>query len=312
MASFISRSVLVVLSFSLIASANAQMPTPADDQPIPVIRLSPRTRATPLANNNVPVISAAAIEPFLAEALIVEKDALDTAPRIVATQEGRVLLSRGDRAYARGTYTEGQTGGVALTDTDGKQQDFRIFRNATPVTDPITREVLGYEIQYIGKATLVRGESSAVVTDKLDNPSTEITPATIDIVAAKEEVRVGDRLMPEPPRELLSYSPHAPSSPISGQVAAVYGHSTVAFASANQIVVLNKGTRDGLERGHILAILKKSARLKDVTDPAKPQLKLPTERNGLMMVFRSFANVSYALILEITDGVRVGDTFTNP
>ena len=35
-------------------------------------------------------------------------------------------------------------------------------------------------------------------------------------------------------------------------------------------------------------------------------------RNGLMMVFRTFERVSYALVLEIADGVKVGDRFTNP
>ena len=309
MTSHFSRAIFVGLLVSVASSVQAQ--TSPDDQLVPVIRLSPSMRSSPLSSNNIPVISASAIEPFLAEALIVDKDEIDKTPRIVATQEGRVLLSRGDRAYARGTYTDGDSTGNPLSDANGQPQDFRVFRNATPLLDPNDGRILGYEIQYIGKAALVRGESSREVTDMPGQTITEVTPATIDIVAAKEEIRVGDRLVPEPPRELLSFSPHAPSQQIKGQVVSTYG-STVTYASANQIVVLNRGLRDGLERGHILAIMKNNTYTKDLTDPAKSQLALPPERNGLLMVFRSFANLSYALILEINDGVKIGDHFSNP
>ena len=77
-------------------------------------------------------------------------------------------------------------------------------------------------------------------------------------------------------------------------------------------MVINRGARDGLERGHVMAILKDGARLQDRTDSAWPDIKLPNERNGLLMVFRAFDNLSYALILQATDGVKVGDHFANP
>ena len=135
--------------------------------------------------------------------------------------------------------------------------------------------------------------------------------ATIDIVFAKEEMRVGDRLIAEPPRELLNYVPRAPSSPITGQIVSVYGNA-VAIAAENQVVVVNRGKRDGLERGHVMALLTDGQRLQDKTDSARPQIKLPNERNGLMMVFKTFDNLSYALVLQVSDGVRVGDRFANP
>jgi len=77
-------------------------------------------------------------------------------------------------------------------------------------------------------------------------------------------------------------------------------------------VAINRGSRDGVEAGHVLAILKAGARLIDKTDEARPELKLPDERNGLLMVFRTFEKLSYALVLEITDGVKVGDRLVNP
>ncbi len=136
-------------------------------------------------------------------------------------------------------------------------------------------------------------------------------PATIDIVSAKEEMRVGDRLVAETAVISQSYVPRAPTLPISGQIVSVYG-SAVTYAAENQVVVINRGSKNGLERGHVMAILKDSQVLNDRTDSARTQIKLPNERNGLLMVFRTFESLSYALVLQITDGVKVGDRFTNP
>ena len=274
--------------------------------PTDTIRLSPRTRFEALASDALPTLKSHLIEPFLAEPVIVDENGLKAAPRIVAAQENRVLLTRGDRAYARG---EGDA--VLVDDPQQKQKAFRVFRNATPLKDPVTGEVLGFEAQYVGKALLVRGESTAESTDQAGKPRTDIIPATIDIVGAKEEMRVGDRLLPEPPQQLLNYVPRAPGMPVDARIVSVYG-SAVVNAAQNQVVVINRGTRDGIESGHVLAILKDGARIIDETDAARTPLKLPDERNGLLMVFRTFDKLSYALVLEITEGAKVGDRLINP
>ncbi|HEY5580240.1 MAG TPA: LysM domain-containing protein [Rhodoferax sp.] len=278
----------------------------ADAADLPTVRLSPRTRIELLADDALPTLKSHLIEPFLAEPVIVDENGLTRAPRIVAAQEGRVLLTRGDRAYARG-----QGDAVLIDEPSQKQKAYRVFRNATPLKDPVTGEILGYEAQYVGKALLVHGESTQASVDKDGKPRTDIIPATIDIVAAKEEMRVGDRLLPEPPQQLLSYVPRAPQGPVNARIVSVYG-SAVVNAAQNQVVAINLGTRDGIESGHVLAILKDGARLIDKTDPALPELKLPDERNGLLMVFRTFERLSYALVLDITDGAKVGDRLVNP
>ncbi len=287
-----------------------------DGPPGDTVKVSPRTRFESLADSAIPTLSASAIEPFLAEPLIVDAAEFAIAPRIVATQEGRVLLSRGDRAYARGEYTAGKTTATgiaskALSDAKGQPINYRVFRNTTALKDPTTGAVLGYEAQFVGKAELIRGESTQEVLNKDGKTTTEVVPATIDIVVAKEEMRVGDRLIAEPARASQNYVPRAPATPITGQIVSVYG-SAVRFASENQVVVVNRGAKDGLERGHVMAILKDGERLTDKTDPSRPQIKLPNERNGLLMVFRTFDSLSYALVLQITDGVKVGDRIVNP
>jgi LysM repeat protein len=281
-----------------------------DGPPTDSVRVSPRTRFESLADAAIPALSSSAIEPFLAEPMIVDAATFALAPRIVAAQEGRVLLSRGDRAYARGEYS-GNAAGKTMSDAKGQPLDYRVFRNATALKDPTTGAILGYEAQFIGKAELVRGESVQQVLNKEGKTTTETVPATIDIVVAKEEMRVGDRLVAEPERASQSYVPRAPAVPITGQIVSVYG-SAVRFASENQVVVINRGSKDGMERGHVMAILKDGERLTDKTDSARTPIKLPNERNGLLMVFRTYENLSYALVLQITDGVKVGDRIVNP
>ena len=142
-------------------------------------------------------------------------------------------------------------------------------------------------------------------------PIKEIVPASLEITAAKQELRVGDRLLPEPEREFTNYVPHAPQEPQQGQVVSVYGNA-VRYAAQNQVVAINRGRQHGLERGHVLALQRGSDLVVDGTDSARPNMRLPGERNGLMMVFRTFERVSYALVLQIEDGVQVGDRFSNP
>ena len=110
---------------------------------------------------------------------------------------------------------------------------------------------------------------------------------------------------------MTSYVPRAPAGVVDARIVSVYG-SAVVNAAQNQVVVINRGRRDGVESGHVMAILKNGPRLIDKTDPARPEIKLPDERNGLLMVFRTFERLSYGLIMETTDGVKVGDHLVNP
>jgi hypothetical protein len=268
------------------------------------VKLSPRTRYESLSGLALPTLNPGLIEPFLSEPIVVDEATLLTAPRIVAGNDSRVLLARGDRAYARGEANS------PLIETAGPIRTFRVFRDATPLKDPGTGEILGYEAQYLGRAQLQRSETTATSLEGGKGVAA-VVPATIDIVAAREEMRAGDRLLPEPSRQLLSYAPHAPAEPMGGRIVSVYGNA-VQFAAQNQVVAINKGLRDGIENGHVLAILKNGETIVDKTGGAKETLKLPDERIGLLMVFRPFEKVSYALVLEINDTPRVGDLLVNP
>ena len=257
------------------------------------VRLSPRVRSQVLDNGAIASIPLQLIAPFLNEALVLDQDSLANAPRIVASQEGRVMISRGETAYVRG-------------DLRGARS-FALFRESKPLKDPGTDEVLGYEASYVGVADFVRAEgTSAGPTTSAGLP----VPATFVMSSARQEAGVGDRLAPVAPRDYTAYVPHPPATPLAAQVLSVYGESLVA--GQNQIVAINRGQRDGVERGHVMALWRAGAPAVDRTGARPQALQLPDERTGLVFVFRVFERVSYALILSALDPVRRGDRVTQP
>ncbi len=255
-------------------------------------KLSPRVRSSDLGAGSLPSIPFGLIEPFLNEAVIFQNNELEVAPRIVAAPEGRVVLGKGDTAYVRGDLSNGT--------------DYRIFRQPKPLVDPTTKEVLGYEAVYVGAAEYVRqGETRVDAKGK-----SEIVPATFTITNVKQEAGVGDRLALVPTREYTNYAPHAPQGAMDGQIVSLYGDALTA--GQNQIVALNRGARDGMERGHVLALIHDGKRVVDTTETGKPTIKLPDERHGLLFVFRVFDRMSYALILTVKEPVSPGDRFSQP
>ena len=262
-------------------------------RPVGDTRLSPQARSSALDDGAIASIEFKLIEPFLNEAVIFEGDELATAPRIVAAQEGRVLLSRGDLAYVRGDIKP--------------TNSYRIFREARPLRDPATSEVLGYEANYVGAIEFVRdGESRAGAVGGIG----EVVPSTFRVTSVRQEANVGDRLGQAPAKDFSNYAPRAPESDVSGQIVSVYGDSLTA--GQNQIVALNRGERDGIQRGHVLALWRAGDRVIDKTDSTRPVMKLPDERHGLLFVFSVFNRMSYALILQVQEPVRSGDRFTQP
>jgi hypothetical protein len=272
--------------------ARLRMGQPIGDQAAGPGRLSPHVRPRDVAFDGISSIPFNLIEPFLNEAVIFETNQLVDAPRIVAAQEGRVLLSRGDTAYVRGDL--------------GQEREFRIFREPRPLRDPTTKEILGFEATYVGASEYtVQGETRTGPDGKA-----EIVPATFTITSIRQEAGVGDRLAPVPAREYTNYAPHPPAGPIVGQIVSIYGDSLTA--GQNQIVALNRGANDGIERGHVLALFRDGKVVVDSTDKSRPRIKLPDERHGLLFVFRVFDRMSYALILSVKEPVSPGDRFTQP
>lgn len=265
----------------------------ADGSGIPgdAIKLKPRMRIATLDETAIASIPLSLIQPFLTDAVVFDTDALATAPRIVAAPEGRVLMSAGETAYARGDF--------------GGANDFRIFRQARPLVDPDDGSILAYEAPYVGTAELVKPEGEAKVGDE-----TLPVPATLRIKTVRQEVASGDRLAPVPQRNYLRYIPHAPASPVGGRIISLYGDAL--HGGQNQIVVLNRGSANGIERGHVLSLWRDGNMARDTTGDSPQTIKLPDERHGLLFVFEVYERVAYALIMQVREPVRAGDRFSEP
>jgi hypothetical protein len=273
--------------------ATLRLGQPNAGMPDNTVRLSPRIRSQLLDNGAIASIPLHLIGPFLSDAVVFETNELDRAPRIVATQEGRVLLSRGEIAYVRGDL--------------GGASDFRLFREPRPLLDPVTREVLGFEARYVGTANLERAGEDRVGADG----KPELVPATFRVKDLQLEAGIGDRLNPVPQRDVSAFMPHAPAAPLDGRIVSIYGDALLG--GQNQIVAINRGAREGLERGHVLALWRSGQPAVDrTTEGQRTVMRLPDERHGLLFVFRVFERVSYALILSVNEPVHPGDRFTQP
>jgi nucleoid-associated protein YgaU len=247
------------------------------------VKVEPRTRAQAITAA-IPSIPANIIEPFLSQPLIIEEGGLANAPKIIATQEGRVYLGRGDLAYATGNVDE-------------KVAMWSVYRPGSALIDPVSKEVLGYEALFLGTARLER---------KTD-------PATLMIVDSKQEIGTGDRLMPMPRPDVVDYAPHAPKANVDGRVLSMYGG--VRETGSNRIISISKGKRDGLEQGNVLALYSYGSEVRDRTslyDRDSKMVKLPDERNGLVFLFRVFDRVSYGLVMSAVRPVKVGDVAQKP
>lgn len=203
------------------------------------VKLSPRTRSESLEARAIPAIPPSAIGPFLAGPQIVDEDGLDHAPYVVGLEEDRYIMGLGDKIYVAGA-------------TDGKNvSDWSIFRPGKTLIDPDTKKELGREAEYLGDA-------KTLVSDDI---------MTVQITRSVREIHRDDRLVPATEAR-VQYVPHAPEEPINGQILSAYG--SVSDVGQYATVVINKGSDDGLEVGHVLAIFRKGRTVEAfVSEPRK-------------------------------------------
>jgi nucleoid-associated protein YgaU len=255
-------------------------------------RLGPQIRTEGLGVDSVQSIPAGVIEPFLSMPLIVEDDELAGAARIAALEEGHVYLGKDEKFYARGNLKGGSS--------------FQVFRPGNDLRDPETGRHIAYEAVYLGTVKL-QAEAK---------PGVDVHTFTVS--SSKQEMGVGDRLLPAPPTPMRNYVPHQPERQVDARVLSIY--SGVSYAGQNQVVSVNRGSLDGLDVGAVLQLYHFG---KTVADPGgskgllglglgKTMIKLPDEQIGSLFIFRVFKHVSYGLIMQVTKPVEVGDVAKSP
>ncbi len=228
----------------------------------------------------IPSIPPQDIEPFLSEPRVLDKAGLDSAPRVVALQDNRVIAGAGDHIYT--------------TEVKARHKLWQIFRPGKALLDPDTQETLGHEAVFLGTARMTKDGS----------------PSSFMVVTSKQEIVSDDRLLAAPPQDVPNYIPRAPTKKINAKVMSIY--SGVNFGGPHSVVTLNRGKADGLEPGHVFAVDLAGANVSNRFGGQKTNYQLPDSRNGLLFVFRVFDRVSYALVMTSTHPVVIGDTVRTP
>lgn len=242
-------------------------------------RLQPRVY-TEAIERAIPTISPEAIVPFLTQPLVVGKEELERAGYVTVGLDNRIALGDHSEFYARGI-------------TDQNAEYFQIFRPGKALKHPDTGEILAYEAIYLGDAKrLAAGD-----------------PMKIVVTTVKQEIVPADRLLVAPPRAALPYYfPHAPKKQLTGQIIAAL--NAVAEVGPYTVVAVDLGERDGIEEGHVLRALYRAG---DHKDPVSGErYKLPDEEAGLLLVFRTFEKVSYALVMNANQPIHILDTVATP
>jgi hypothetical protein len=251
------------------------------------VRLSPQIRSESI-NQAIAPIPRDQIEPFLRGNRIVMPEDYEAAPYVIAGDAKRLISALGDRIYARG-------------EMDLAEQTYGLLREGQLVVDPVTDEVLGLQVADIGTATLLSGLAS--------DPSAGAVK-TLEVTRVTEEVRISDRLFPQLQGVVDAFFyPQAPAVSIENafMVAVDRGVSQIG---ALDIVTINRGAREGLRRGDVLAIYQTGDVVKDPIEG--DWVELPDVRAGVVMVFAVYEKASYALVLSASRPLAVGDKVKNP
>ena len=228
----------------------------------------------------IPAIEPQVIEPFLSEPRVLDEADLEAAPRVVALQSNRVIAGAGDTIYT--------------TEVTAQHKVWQVFRPGKALLDPDTKETLGHEAVFLGTARLTRGG----------------VPSSFLMLTSKQEIARDDRLLAAPRQDVPNYIPRPPAKMIKAKVLAMY--DGVSFGGPQSVITLNRGRADGLEPGHVLAADVAGAEVRNRYKGEKTDYQLPDSRNGLVFVFRVFDRISYALVMNATQPIVVGDTVRTP
>jgi len=245
------------------------------------VKLKPKVRVESLTRP-IPTLSPAVIGPFLSKPLAVDENELARSGYITIGVDDRIALGTNSQFYARG-----------FRPADKDQEFFYIYRQGNPIVDPKTGETLAYEAIYLGDAQRIESGDTARMV----------------VVSAKKEIGPTDRLLPAPKNPPLPYYfPAAPDKQVKGQI--LNSLDTVAEIGPLMIVAINLGTRDGVREGTVLRVSRHVGELIDpvTREPYTP----PEEASGIMMVFRPYERISYALIMTATQPIHLLDTVSTP
>ena len=241
-------------------------------------RMQPQVRSQDL-DSAIKTIPIDVIGPFLSKGSVLSRDEIDRLPHVMAIRDGHLVAGAGMDLYVRGNV-----GGV----NDG----YSVIHIGEALIDPDDGQVVGYEGIFVGEGVIRSGGD----------------PATLSLVKTQREALVGDRLIEQDFEIPLKFIPRAPETDIDGRI--IHVKDAVAIFGQYSIVVLNRGATHGLEVGHVMTVWQSGQVVKDRV--AGDEVRLPDERAGTLMIFKTYDRISYALIMEATSEIRLLDKFRTP
>jgi LysM repeat protein len=249
-------------------------------------RLSPQARVSP-PDKSVSGIPYEEISSFLSNGLVLEKDQAEQLPYILATRGSHLMASAGNQVYIRGGQAT-QNG-----------TRYSVIHVGDEIHDPDDGDLIGYQGIYVGEGVLSRGGD----------------PATVSLIDTNREALTGDRLIPETVDIPLNFFPKAPDVDVDGRIISVV--DGVSLIGQYQVIVLNRGARNGLAPGDVLTVFQAGKEVHDQFSSnsflRKDEIvKLPDESAGTIMVFKVYDRIGYALVMEATSDIHVLDAVRNP
>ena len=254
------------------------------------IRVEPTVRSEPI-DSAITTIPYATVAAFMSKPTVLDRDQIKAAPYVLATRDLHVVMSEGDTVYARGFTSPAELG-----------SHYNVIRVGDPLIDPDDKRVLGYDGIFTGSGHVTR----------------QGDPTTLIMTESARESRAGDKLIPGGVDVPLDFIPSAPRVKTNGRIISVANGETII--GQYEVVVVNRGARDGLAPGNVLGVFDTGPVVADTDKKGffnlnalgAKKVQLPSERTGTFMVFKTFDNISYGLIMEATNLIRVGDKIQNP
>jgi LysM domain-containing protein len=242
-------------------------------------RMSPQARVTPLSQavSSIPFENVAA---FLSSGVVLEKKQADALPYLLDTRGDHLIASAGNEVYVRGI----------TNDIPGAR--YNVVHVGDPLVDPDDNRVIGYHGILIGEGSLRRTGD----------------PATVALTSTNREAITGDRLLPAAVDVPLNFFPRSPSTTINGRIISVVGG--VSLIGQYQVVVMNRGSSNGLSVGDVLTVFQAGRVVEDRIGGGK--VELPDEEAGTVMVFKTYDRISYGLVMEATQAIHIHDSVRNP
>jgi hypothetical protein len=254
-------------------------------------RVVPRVRSQPL-ESAVTTIPYETVAAFMSKPSVLDKDQIKHAPYVFATRDSHVAVSDGDTMYARGFSKAAELG-----------THYNVIRVGDPLVDPDDNRVVGYDGIFTGAGRVTRTGD----------------PVTFIMTESTRETEPGDKLFSGGVDVPLDFIPSAPRVKVHGRIMAV--SDGVTLIGQYTVVVINRGARDGLSPGNVLAVYDVGGVVRDkeskgflngVSQFGGKKVRIPDERSGTFMVFKTFDKMSYGLIMEAKNVIRVADSVGNP